>query len=455
MGAAGLGARVALVERHRLGGDCLNSGCVPSKALLRAAKAIGELRLSASLGIDVSDVQVNYSRVVARVHARRAHIAEHDSVARLRGAGVDVFFGDGSFADTTTITVDGALLRFRRAVIATGGRPAFPPIPGLDRVPFHTNETIFELTELPRRLLVIGAGPVGCELAQALARFGAKVTVVDQARHLLGREDPEAAGIIRKALERDGVQFELGVRIEAAESDGDEVRLRLSSDPDAQVNRTIVGDALLVAAGRAPNIEGLALEAAGVQANSQGVVVNDRLQTSNHRVYAPGDVCSAYKFTHAADAMSRLVVQNALFFGRRKASALLIPWVTYTAPELAHVGATHADVTASGGHLGTVTVPLTDIDRAIVDDETDGFVRVHHERGKLRGCTIVATHAGEMIGEAAYALNHHGTLARLSNTIHPYPTQSEAFRKAGDVYRRQALTARVRRWFTRYFEWTR
>ncbi len=455
MGAVGLGARVALIERHRLGGDCLNTGCVPSKALLRAARAAGELRVAAAMGIQVSGVDVNYPDVIARVHARRSQIAEHDSVLRLQQAGVDVFFGDGRFVGRQAVAVDRSVLRFRRAVIATGGRPAVPPIPGLDTVGFLTNESIFERTALPRHLLVIGAGPIGCELAQAFTRFGATVTVIDQSREVLGRDDPGAAALVRRALERDGVQFALGVRIDSAERRGDDVALQLRAEPPGDVTRaTLVGDALLVAAGRAPNIEELDLEAGGVTADRHGVIVDDRLQTANPRVYASGDVCSAHKFTHAADAMSRLVIQNALFFGRRKVSTLIMPSVVYTMPELAHVGVTHADVAASS-RLATVTVQLSEVDRAVVDDESEGFVAVHHEGGRVRGCTIVAAHAGDIIGEAAFAVTHRGTMAQLSNTIHPYPTTAEALRKAGDAYRRQALTPSLRRWLARYFAWTR
>ena len=456
MGAAGLGARVALVERNLLGGDCLNTGCVPSKALIRSARAVGEIRKAAPLGLVTSEVRVDFAQVMNRLRARRASIAEHDSAARLQAAGVDVFLGAGTFVDPSTVMVDNARLRFGRAVIATGGRPAAPPIAGLDSVPFLTNETIFDLTELPRRLLVIGGGPIGCELAQAFARFGSSVTIVEQAPHVLPREDPGAAGVVQRALARDGVGLELGVRIDAAERSGEHLHLRITREPNARADRlTLAGDAILVAAGRAPNVEDLGLHVCGVEADRNGIVVNDRLQTSNRRVYASGDVCSAYKFTHAADAMSRIVIQNALFFGRRKASSLVIPWVTYTDPEVAHVGVTHADAAAAPGRLETITVDLSDIDRAIVDDETAGFVRVHHERGRLRGCTIVASHAGEIVAEAAYALTHGGSLGQLSNTIHPYPTQAEALRKAGDVYRRQALTEGVRRWLTRYFRWTR
>ena len=456
MGAAGLGARVALVERHALGGDCLNTGCVPSKAVIRSARAVGELRRAAALGVTTGAVRVDFGAVMQRMRERRAEIAVHDSAERLRDAGVDVFFGSAAFVDDRTIAVDHQRLPFRKAVIATGGRATAPPVPGLDTVPFLTNETVFGLTERPRRLLVIGAGPIGCELAQAFARFGSRVTVLDQAPQVLPREDPDAAAIVRRSLEADGIRFELAVRLDRVEGTSGNLRITYTRDTDERGDvATVEGDAILVAAGRAPNIEDLQLQTGGIESTRQGVTVNDRLQTSNPRVYASGDVCSQYKFTHAADAMSRIVIQNALFFGRRRASALVIPWVTYTDPEVAHVGVPGVDAARTGGRLQTITVPLADVDRAVVDDETDGYVRVHHEKGRIRGCTIVASHAGEMIGEVAYAMTHGGTLANLSATIHPYPTQAEALRKAGDTYRRQSVTPRVRRWLERYFTWTR
>ncbi|HXG57291.1 MAG TPA: mercuric reductase [Vicinamibacterales bacterium] len=456
MGAVGLGARVALVERHRLGGDCLNTGCVPSKAIIRSARAVGELRRAAGLGVTVADVTIDFDAVMRRMRERRARIAVNDSAERLRAAGVDVFFGSARFADRQSVLVDDRRLRFARAVIATGGRPVAPPVPGLDSVPHLTNETVFSLTELPRRLLVIGAGPIGCELAQAFARFGSAVTVLDMSKNVLPREDPDAAAIVRRSMERDGVHFELDARLSRVERRDSGVTVHYSRDRQGHPEEGRVdGEALLVAAGRAPNIEDLDLAAAGIQSGTSGVVVSDRMQTSNPRVYASGDVCSVYKFTHAADATSRIVIQNALFFGRKKASALVIPWVTYTDPEVAHVGVSEVDVAKSGGRLATITVPLSDVDRAIVDDETDGFVRVHHEGGRLRGCTIVAAHAGEIMGEAVYAMTHGGTLSSLSATVHAYPTQAEALRKAGDTFRRQSLTPQVKRWFGRYFRWTR
>jgi pyruvate/2-oxoglutarate dehydrogenase complex dihydrolipoamide dehydrogenase (E3) component len=450
--AAALGASTALVERRLLGGDCLNVGCVPSKALLRSAKAIGEARRAARLGIRVGHVEADFAAVMGRVRQRRAEISPHDSARRLQHAGVDVFFGGGRFASPRTLLVDDRTLRFNRAVIATGGRPTAPPVPGLATLDYLTNETVFELTELPRRLLVIGAGPIGCELAQAFARLGSAVTVLDHAPRVLPNEDPDAADIVHRRLGEDGVAVLLGVQLTEAIATGEGVRLGYEQRGRSE---TVAGDRILVAAGRAANVEDLGLDVAGVAVSPHGVVVDDRLQTSNRRVYAAGDVCSSYQFTHAAAAMAQIVIRNALFYSRRRASALVMPWCTYTDPEVAHVGAYGAGASDTGRRVQTITIPLSDVDRAVVDDEADGFVRVHHDRGRLIGCTMVAAHAGEMIGEAAYAITHGGTLSDLSNTIHPYPTQAEALRQAGDAYRRSQLTPRLRGFLETYFRWTR
>ena len=453
MGAAGLGARVALVERWLLGGDCLNVGCVPSKALIRSARAIGEARRAAGLGVRLDRVEVDFASVMQRMRERRAGISPHDSASRLQGAGVDVFFGDATFTSARTIDVEGQTLRFNRAVIATGGRPAAPPIAGLGEIPYLTNETLFWLTELPRRLLVIGAGPIGCEMAQTFARLGSAVTLLSHTPQILPREDAGAADIVRRRLVEDGVRLELGATLTQAIGGRDGVRIRY--ERPGGVAADTIGDQLLVAAGRSPNVEGLGLDAAGVDVDRGGVVVDDRLRTTNARIYAAGDVCSTFKFTHAADAMARIVIQNALFYGRRRVSRLVIPWCTYTDPEVAHVGL-HADEARRRGHdVQTITTSFADVDRAVLDDDTDGFVRIHHERGTLLGATIVASHAGEMIGEVVYALTHGGRLSDLSSTIHPYPTQAEALRMAGDTYRRSALTPAVKTWLRRYFRWTR
>lgn len=452
MGAAGLGARVAIVERQLLGGDCLNVGCVPSKALLRSARAIGEARRAARLGVHVGPIQPNFPAIMQRMRERRAQISPHDSAQRLQHAGVDVFFGQAHFISTRAVAVNGATLRFNRAVIATGGRPVAPPVAGLAHVRYLTNETLFWLTELPRRLIVIGAGPIGCEMAQAFARFGSAVTVFDQAPRILPNDDAGAAQIIQRRLTEDGVTFHVGTTlIEVVETAG-AVRVAYAH---ANGGGVIDADRILVAAGRAPNIEALELDAAGVAVSKQGVIVNDWLQTSNRRVYAAGDVCSSYKFTHTAAAMAQIVLQNALSYARRRTSALVVPWCTYTDPEVAHVGLDLARAREHGRSVDTITIPLADVDRAVLDEETEGFVRIHHERGRLIGCTIVAAHAGEMIGEAAYAITHRGTLANLSATIHPYPTQTEGLRQAGDAYRRSRLTPRLRSLLEKYFQWTR
>lgn len=454
IGSAGLGARVALVERALLGGDCLNVGCVPSKALIRSARAVAETRRASRLGVAVSGVEPDFSAIMRRMRERRAGISANDSAQRLHRAGVDVFLGHAAFSGARTVEVEGRVLRFNRAVIATGGRPAAPQVVGMDDVSYLTNETVFWLTELPRRLIVVGAGPIGCELAQAFARFGSQVTLLGRSPHVLPNEDTDAAALVQRRLIEDGVRLELGVTLIGAVRDANRVRIgymrKDGSDPG-----TATGDQVLVAAGRVPNVEGLSLEAAGVRVVKTGVVVNDRMQTSNPRIFAAGDVCSRFKFTHAADAMARIVIQNALFYGRKRASALVIPWCTYTDPEVAHVGMYEAEARAKGHDVQTITIEMADVDRSVLDDEAEGFVRVHHERGRLLGCTIVASHAGDLIGEAAYAVTHGGSLGDLAATIHPYPTQAEALKKAGDAYRRGSLTPFVKQWLERYFRWTR
>jgi pyruvate/2-oxoglutarate dehydrogenase complex dihydrolipoamide dehydrogenase (E3) component len=444
-GAAGLGARVALIERDRLGGDCLNTGCVPSKAILRSARAAGEARSGRRVGVH-SEPRVDFQAVMARMRARRADIAPHDAAARLRALGVDVFFGRAAFASRRAVSVGDALLRFRKAAIATGSRPAIPPISGLDAVSFLTNESVFDITEQPRRLVVLGGGPVGCELAQAFARLGTHVTLIESAGQVLPHEDVDAAAVIAAALAADGVDLRVGSRAAAAAQDEAGIEVRLDDG-------NVTADALLVATGRAPNVEDLGLDTAGIAADRHGIRVTDTLQTTNSRVYASGDVASRFRLTHVADALSRIVVQNALFPGRKRASSLVIPRCTFTDPEIAHVGATSPEAAAQ--QAATVTIPLRDVDRAVVDEEIDGFVRIHHQRGRLVGATVVAPAAGELIGTIAYAMQHGGSLADFSATVFPYPTLSLALRHAGDAYRRTRLTPGARKALEYYFRWRR
>lgn len=454
VGAAGLGARVALIERDRLGGDCLNTGCVPSKAIIRSARAAEAARRAGPFGVTTGRVEADFGVVMQRMRERRARLAAHDSANRLRQLGVDVFLGTGSFTSGDSIKVSGSRLTFIRAIIATGGRPLAPPIPGLDHAPFLTNETVFSLPTLPRRLLVIGAGPIGCELAQAFAALGSAVTILDQAPRVLSNDDPDAGAIVERQLTRDGLNLVLGTEVRGAAHVQSEWRLTHAT-PRASVEGNVRGDALLVAAGRAPNLEALDLARAEVDHTRNGVTVDDYLRTSNRRIFAAGDVCSKYKFTHAADALARIALTNALFFGRRRASRLVVPWCTYTTPEIAHVGISHQEAHDRSQRVKSVTVPFSEIDRAVLDDETDGFVRLHHDRGRIVGCTVIGPNAGELIGQAALAIDRRATLTNLSATIYPYPTLSEAFRKAGDGYRRATLTPALRRWLARYFAWTR
>jgi pyruvate/2-oxoglutarate dehydrogenase complex dihydrolipoamide dehydrogenase (E3) component len=448
--SASLGARVALVERHLMGGDCLNVGCVPSKGVIRAARAWHGARSGAAFGAPVAAGAGDFAAAMRRMREVRASLSAIDGAARFRELGVDVFLGVGRFVAPDRLRVGdrgpGAELRFRRAVIASGGRPAVPAIQGLAEAGFRTNETIFALTEQPRRLLVIGAGPIGCELAQSFARFGSEVTVVNAAERILPGDDADAAAVVERALARDGVRFLKGARVTR-------VAVRVVHVEHGGTTVVAEADELLVAAGRAPNVEGLGLDEAGVRHGPAGVVVDDRLRTSNPRVFAVGDVCSPAKFTHAADAQARIVVANALFFGRGRASRLVIPRATYTSPELAHVGVTAEEARRRGDDVDTVDVPMHDVDRARIDGEEDGFLRVHVARGsdRILGATLVAEHAGDLISEITLAMTAGIGLSKIGATIHPYPTRAEVMRKAADAWRRRKLTPAARSVLARWF----
>jgi len=454
-GAAGLGAKVALIECSLLGGDCLNVGCVPSKAVVRAARAAYDAHHGAEFGIGLdSKPRIDFGMAMERMRKLRADISQHDSVERFTKLGVDVFIGNGRFVSPNAIEVDGKRLDFNRAVIATGARASVPPVPGLRESGFYTNETIFTLTELPRRLAVIGAGPVGCELAQAFARFGSEVTMMTDGVEILPREDRDAAAILRRQIERDGVRIITSAEVQLAETKDNTKTVLLKAAHKPEV---VTCDAILVAAGRTPNLENLGLEQAGVRYTTRGVDIDERLRTTNPRVFAAGDICSRYRFTHAADAMARIVIANALFFTRRKVTDLVIPWCTYTDPEIAHVGYYEKDASAAGYNVATITQPLSDVDRAILDGEDDGFARIHYDKksGKILGGTIVARHAGEMLGELTLAMVAKQTVEVLSSTIHCYPTQAEALRKIGDAYMKTKLTPTVNKIFGQWLAWRR
>lgn len=452
VGAAGLGAQVALIERALLGGDCLNVGCVPSKALIRAGRAAYDARTAAELGVRAGAINVDFAAVMARLRRTRAGIAPHDSAARLAGLGIHVFLGDARFVARDTIEVGEHRLRFARAVIATGARAAALPIPGLIEAGYLTNESVFGLTERPRRLLVIGGGPIGCELAQAFRRLGSEVVIIDLGERILAKDDPDASAIVQRRLAAESIELVLAAKIVRVE--GGELGRAVVVDRGNGEER-LVGDAILVAAGRVPNIDGLGLEVAGVVARKQGVEVDDRLRTSNRRILAVGDVASRYQFAHAADALARIAIQNALFFGRKRASALVVPWCTYTDPEVAHVGLTASDA-AERRDVTTFTIPLEEVDRAIIDGAAEGFARVHADRkGRILGATLVSRHAGESIGELVLAMTTGTRLGALAGVIHPYPTEAEAIRKLGDAFQRGRLTPAVRWILEKVLRWRR
>ncbi|MEE8138083.1 MAG: mercuric reductase [Thermoanaerobaculia bacterium] len=450
-GAAGLGARVALIERRLLGGDCLNYGCVPSKGVIRAARAWNEARIGReTFGSPPVAGAGDFGRAMARMRRLRASISRLDSARRFRDLGVDVFIGDGHFVASDALDVNGKRLRFRRAIIATGARPTAPPIPGLAEAGYLTNETVFNLTELPRRLAVIGAGPIGCELSQTFARFGSVVYLIEALHGVLPAEDRDAAEVLEGAIVRDGVKLFCCGKSTKVETTPDGKRFTLESHEHSY---DLTVDEILVSAGRAANVENMGLEAAGVEFTRLGVTVDDRLRTSNKRIYAVGDVASKYKFTHTADALARIAIQNALFFGRAKASDLVVPWCTYTSPEIAHVGMYEQDARERGYEVETLTLPLADVDRAVLDGADEGFLRLHVQKGKDRilGATLVAEHAGELLAELCLAVTHRVGLEKIAKTIHPYPTQTEAIKKAADTWRRGKLTPLVKKVFALFF----
>ncbi len=434
-GAAGLGADVALVESSAMGGDCLNVGCVPSKALIAAAK---EYHAQPKTGI-AADGQAAFRSAMQRVREKRTTISVHDSVSRFTDLGVDVFLARGKFNDKGTIQAGESILRFKKAVIAVGARASAPPIPGLATTPYLTNENLFELQERPDVLTIIGAGPIGVEMAQTFQRFGCQVNLLEVAPKILIREDPEAAKIVEDVLLNEGVKLFTGVKINNVEGDEARQKITLKNDND---EISIESNAILVAAGRQPNTSDLGLESVGVSLTERGlVVVDDRLRTTNPKIYSCGDVASPFQFTHAADFLARTVIQNSLFFGRKKASSLLIPWVTYSEPEIAHVGAYAHELEESNIEYAQYKMDFNQVDRAVLE-ENDGFCEIlaDPKKGKILGATIVHDHAGDMISHITLAMQNKISLGKIANVIHPYPTQTEIIRKIGDMYNKTKLT---------------
>ena len=459
--ASALGAKVALIERHLMGGDCLNVGCVPSKGVIRAAKAWNAVKEATRFGLHApANIERDFGKAMARMRKLRAKISHVDSAHRYTKLGVDVYVGNGQFTGADTVEVTGTTLQFAKAVICTGARAAAPPIPGLEETGYLTNETVFSLTDLPPRIGIIGAGPIGCEMAQSFARFGSQVFLFEQSDHVLPREDSDAAAVVQTQMKEDGVQFVFNSKVQAAEQRNNDKAIKYETNGTTQ---EIVVDEILVGVGRAPNIEGLGLEKMDVEFDPRsGVKVNARLQTTNPKIYAAGDICFPFKFTHTADALAQIVIQNALFphplgLGYASTENLIIPWATYTQPEIAHVGMYEDDAKTKGIDIDTFTFPLNEVDRAILDGEDEGFARVHVKKGtdQIVGATIVASHAGDMISEYTVAMKGGLGLNSIAGTIHPYPTQAEVIKKTANAWRKTTLSETKKQFLTKLFSWSR
>uniref|UniRef100_A0A6B2L424 Mercuric reductase n=1 Tax=Arcella intermedia TaxID=1963864 RepID=A0A6B2L424_9EUKA len=427
-----------------MGGDCLNIGCVPSKALLAAAKKIYEIRSAHKFGITVSDVKVDFGAIMERMRQLRAKISPNDSVKRFSETlNVQVYLGRGRFTGKNKISVSGKTLKFSKAIIATGGTAAVPPIPGIESVTYLTNATIFNLTELPQRLGVIGAGAIGCELAQAFCRFGSQTTIFSRSR-IMSREDPDAVQILEEALLEDGVKIEQNVHFVSLSQDKEGIHLVYQIE--GKVFKSCF-DQLLIATGRMPNVKDIGLEVAGVKYNEKGIIVSETLQTSNPHIYAVGDCCNTQlKFTHVADAMARMAIRNTLFFGNDKWTNLTIPWCTFTQPELAHVGPFETDLKKKGIAYDLYKVDFEDNDRSICEGTTRGFVKIFTlaNTDKVIAGTIIGEGAGNMISEITLLITQNIGLSLLAGTIHPYPTAADAVRRCGDLYNRTRLTTFVK-----------
>jgi pyruvate/2-oxoglutarate dehydrogenase complex dihydrolipoamide dehydrogenase (E3) component len=454
VGAAGQGARVVLIERHRTGGDCLWTGCVPSKAIIAAAAAAHTARGSGHLGVHASDVTVDFAAVMAHVKGAISTLEPHDSPERLRGLGIEVIHGDARFVATDTVEVDRRRLRFRRALIATGASPAMPPIPGLDEAEPLTNETLWDLTERPDRLVVLGAGPIGCELGQAFNRLGSRVTLVEMADRVLPREEPEASQRITRHLGDEGVDVRTATKAVRVGSDASGRHLVVEGDAGEE---RIGFDRILVAVGRAPRTDGLGLAAAEVALTDRGAVaVDDRLQTSNPRIYAAGDVTMKLAFTHVATTHGATVVQNALFGLRARVDHERIPWVTFTAPEVARVGLSVAEARERfGPKISVRTAGHDTLDRAVTAAETGGYAQlVGDDKGKLVGATVIGPRAGETMGEiVAWMANDAKVSAISRSSTHAYPTWSDDV-SAASLQELQASLAKLKP-VTRVLLWVR
>ena len=449
--AAQLKAKVALVERDKLGGDCLWFGCVPSKSLIHASRVAYQVKNAARFGIYTEPPEIEFAKVTGHVQQVIANIQPHDSPERFRGLGVEVIFGEGKFIDKKTFEVDGQQLTARAFVIATGSRPAIPSVEGLHSADFLTNEKVFDLKERPNSLVIIGAGPIGCELGQAFSRLGSNVTIISSKSHILPKEEPEAALVVQKQFESEGINILKEVRAEKVEV----------VDGKKQVTaggKNIIVDEILVAGGRLPNIESLNLEVAGVEVGKPGIIVNEKLQTTNSKIYACGDVIGGYQFTHVAGYEAVVALTNALFFPISKVNYRVIPWATFTDPELARVGLTEKQAKERyGDDVCVLKQPFSGVDRAQAEAATNGFCKIITKgNGEILGAHLVGISAGELIHEIVLAMSNNLPVSALTG-IHVYPTLSEVNSKAGLLLKKQKYANNLsqQNLLEQFFNWRR
>jgi dihydrolipoamide dehydrogenase len=431
--AAQLGLKVLLIERRdKLGGDCLHTGCVPSKTLIHAAKVASLMRRANEYGLKSVEPEVDLGLVSDHVQSVIDQIQPHDDPERFRGYGAEVLFGHANFTDSHTVEVNGQSIQGRRFVIASGSSPFVPPIPGLDEVPYLTNENIFSLRELPARLIVLGGGAIGIEMAQAYARLGSRVTIVERLPHILPQEDPEISDMLAENLKAEGIDIRTATSAQQVSKTGDVYHMRCSHEDEGEIE--IESDALLVAVGRRPNVEGMGLEAAGVAYDNKGIKVDRRLRTSSKHIFACGDVAGPYPFTHMAEYQAGIVISNAIFRFPKKTDYRVVPWVTYSDPELARVGITEKQAKEQGLDVDVLSFPFRDIDRALAEVETVGEMKLISRKGKILGATILGPHAGELIHEIVLAMQAGLKIGDISATIHAYPTLAQISRRTVNTY---------------------
>ncbi|HIF9235870.1 TPA: dihydrolipoyl dehydrogenase [Photobacterium damselae] len=461
--AAAVKAEVTLIEKHKMGGDCLNTGCVPSKALIRAAHNMAEIQRAAEFGVSTGPIAIDFKQVMTRVQKVISKIEPHDSIERYRSLGVNCITGEAIIRSPWEVEVDGKIITTKNIVIATGARPLVPNIPGLQSVNYLTSDTVWSLQEQPQKLLVLGGGPIGCELAQSFARLGTKVTLVEMAPQLLIREDSDAAKLVQDSLIADGVEIKLehkAMRFESIVDANGKTMGKVYLDFHNEQQVTVEFDAVLLALGRVANVQGFGLEELGITTTARGTVeVNDYLQTQYPNIYAVGDVVGPYQLTHAASHQAWYAAVNGLFgqFKRFKADYSVMPAATYTSPEVARVGLNEKEATAQGIEFDVVTYDIDDLDRAITDGEDHGFIKVITPKGKdtILGATIVGTNAGDLLAEFTLAMRHNLGLNKILATVHPYPTMSEAVKYTAGVWKRNNAPEKLLEWVAKYHRWMR